>query len=74
MAGMAILTSIDRGMPRDNENPELILAELKHVEPKLTELTYIMRADLGVEARADLHRICRVQSRLVRLDYAANSV
>jgi hypothetical protein len=40
---------LDRGIPRDNETPELILAALKEAEPKLTELTYIMRADLGVE-------------------------
>ena len=40
---------LDRGIPRDNETADLVLAALKDVEPKLTELTYIMRADLGVE-------------------------
>jgi hypothetical protein len=40
---------LDRGISRDNETPELVLAALKDVEPRLTELTYIMRVDLGVE-------------------------
>jgi hypothetical protein len=40
---------LDRGIPRDNETPELVMAALKDVEPKLTELTYLMRTDLGVE-------------------------
>jgi hypothetical protein len=39
---------LDRGIPRENESPELILTALKEAEPKLTALTYIMRADLGV--------------------------
>jgi hypothetical protein len=40
---------LDRGIPRDNESPELVLADLNDAEPKLSELTYIMRADLGVK-------------------------
>jgi hypothetical protein len=40
---------LDRGISRDNESPELILANLKDVEPRLTALTYLMRADLGVK-------------------------
>jgi len=40
---------LDRGIPQKDESPELILAALKDAEPKLTALTYIMRADLGVE-------------------------
>ena len=40
---------LDRGISRDNESPELVLANLKDVEPGLTALTYLMRADLGVK-------------------------
>ena len=40
---------LDRGISRDNESPELALANLKNVEPGLTALTYLMRADLGVK-------------------------
>jgi hypothetical protein len=39
---------LDRGMAREGEDPESVLAALKEVEPKLTALTYVMRADLGI--------------------------
>ncbi|MDT3398629.1 hypothetical protein RKE29_18595 [Streptomyces sp. B1866] len=39
---------IDRGRARDGETAEGALAELKHVEPRLSAMRGVMRADLGI--------------------------
>ncbi|MET7482562.1 hypothetical protein [Streptomyces sp. NPDC005538] len=44
----AAVKRLDRGLPRDGENAEQLLLDLKEAEPRLAAMRRLMRADLGV--------------------------
>jgi hypothetical protein len=46
----AAVKRLDRGLQREGETPEGVLADLKEADSRLRALSELMREDLGVES------------------------